>query len=118
MSLGHSAPCVVVRVVFVFRAIVGDALDHYLGIVAAGEGALRVGPIVLGLAFVVAGHSAFMLSVVAKVSGRFRRVFINHEITESVDGVAFLRVSCIGGGPATENERGPCRGGAGFDGVE
>src|SRR5882762_7436514 len=60
--------CVVIRVVLIFRPVVGDALNHDFGGVAAGEGALRVCPIVLGLAFVVAGHRPFTLSVVAKVS--------------------------------------------------
>jgi len=40
---------------FFVTAVVRDALDDDLGIVTAGEGALGVSPIVLGLAFVVRG---------------------------------------------------------------
>ena len=43
LSLHDGMPCIVNRIAFVVRTVVGDALDHYLGIVAAGEGALRVG---------------------------------------------------------------------------
>jgi len=57
--------CVILRIVFIFRAVVGDALNHDFGIVAASEGALRVGPIVLGLAFVVAGYPPWAFLVVA-----------------------------------------------------
>ena len=58
-------PCVVIRIVFIFRAVVGDALNHDFGIVAASEGALRIGPIVLGLAFVVAWHLPWAFLVVS-----------------------------------------------------
>ena len=65
LGLRDGVPCVVIRIVFIFRAVVGDALNHDFGIVAASEGALRVGPIVLGLAFVVAGHRPWAFLVVA-----------------------------------------------------
>jgi len=90
LSFRNGVPCVIIRIVFVFRAIVGDALDHYFGVVAAGEGALGVGPIVFGLAFVVAGCSPLTLPAVAKVPGRFGRVFVNRKIAEGVDRIAFL----------------------------
>ena len=64
-SFRDSVARVVNRIVFVFRAIVGDALDDDFGVVAASESALRVGPIVLGLAFVVAGHRPWAFLVVA-----------------------------------------------------
>ena len=90
LSLRHRAPCVIIRIVFVFRAVVGDALNDDFGIVAAGEGALRVGPIVFGLAFVVAGNGPSSFLGFAKVAGRFGRVFVNREIAERVDRIAFL----------------------------
>src|SRR5260370_36191005 len=76
--------------VFFVASVVGDALDHDFGIVAAGEGALRVSPIVFGLAFVVSRGRALALSVVTRVPGRFGRVFVNCEIAERVNRVAFL----------------------------
>ena len=65
LSLRDGVPRVVIRIVFVFRAVVGDALNHDFGIVAASEGTLRVGPIVFGLAFVVVGHRPWAFLVVA-----------------------------------------------------
>jgi len=38
------SPRVVIRIVFIFRAVVGDALNHYFGIVAAGQCALSRTP--------------------------------------------------------------------------
>ena len=40
MSLPHCVPCVINRIAFVVRAIVGNALDDYFGVVAAGEALL------------------------------------------------------------------------------
>lgn len=55
LALGfrHGVAGVVIGVLFVLRAICSNALDDEFGIVAAGKCALRVGPIVLRLAFVV-----------------------------------------------------------------
>jgi hypothetical protein len=43
---------IVERVVFIFRAVVGDALHDFLRVVAAGEGAFRLRPITFRLAAV------------------------------------------------------------------
>ena len=56
LGLHDGKPRVVIRIVFIFRAVVGDALNHYFGIVAAGQGALRIRSIVLGLALVPATY--------------------------------------------------------------
>src|SRR6266567_4525305 len=90
LSFRHGVARVVIRIVFVVRAVVGYALNNDFGIVAAGEGALRISPIVLGLALVVVGHQPLAFLVLAKVSRRFGRVFVNREVTERVDGIAFL----------------------------
>ena len=60
------------------------------GVVATGEGAFRVRPIAFGLAFVVTQRRPVPLLVLAKVSRRFGGVFVNREIAERVDCVAFL----------------------------
>ena len=81
---------VVFGIRLVLRAIVRDALDYDFGIVATGQGALRVRPIVFGLALVVGWQRPLPLLVVPKVSRRFGRVFVNGEVAESVDRIAFL----------------------------
>ena len=90
MSLRDSVPCVVIRIVFIFRAVVGDALNHDFGIVAASERTLRVGPIVLGLGFVLVGHRPWTFLSVAQMPGCFERIFMSREIAERVDRIAFL----------------------------
>ena len=89
-SLHHRMPGVITWIVFVIRAVVGDALNDDFGIVAAGEGALRVGPIVLGLAFMFGGHRSSPFLGLAKVAGCFGRVFVDREVAERIDGIAFL----------------------------
>ena len=69
---------------FFVAAVISNALDDDLGVVATGEGAFRVGPIAFGLAFVVTGHRSLPLLVLAKMTGCFGRVFVNHEIAERV----------------------------------
>src|SRR5216683_7063074 len=49
LSLHNCVPCVIIRIVFSVRAVVGDALDHDFGGVTAGEGALRKSPVMFGL---------------------------------------------------------------------
>jgi hypothetical protein len=71
LSPRHRPPCVIIRIVFVFRAVVGDPLDDDFGIVTTGKGALRVGPILFGLAFVVAGNGPSSFLGFAKMAGRF-----------------------------------------------
>jgi hypothetical protein len=78
----NGAPSVVIRIGFIVRAVIGDALNHDFGIVAAREDALRVGPIVLGLAFVFAGHRPQAFLVVAYMPGCFGGIFMNREIAE------------------------------------
>ena len=90
LGFRDSMPRIVNRIVFVFPAIVGDALNDHFGVVATSESAFRIGPIVLGLAFVVAGHRPRAFLVVAKMPGRFGRIFMNREIAERVDRIAFL----------------------------
>ena len=85
-----SVSCVIVRIVFSVRAIVGDALDHDFGIIATGEGAFRVSPIVFGLAFVVARNGPPSFLGLAKMAGRFGRVFGDREVAERVDRIALL----------------------------
>ena len=63
LGLDDGMPCIVIGIVFIFRAIVGDTLNYYIGIVAAGEGAFSVSPILFGLAFVVGVHFPLALSV-------------------------------------------------------
>lgn len=113
LCLCDSMPCVIDRIGFVFRAVAGDALDHDFGVVTTGEGALRVGPVVLGLALMVARHGPLALSVVARVPGCLGRVFVNCEIAERVNGVAlvaglddeFLREFTVGESRQTQHAR-------------
>jgi hypothetical protein len=56
LSLVYREPRVVERVVFIFRAVVGDALHDFLRVVAAGEGAFRIRPITFRLAAVSGGR--------------------------------------------------------------
>lgn len=72
LGLRHGAASVVFGVGFILCAVVSDALDDYFGVVAACEGALRIGPIAFGLAFVVARHRPLPLLVFAKVTWGFR----------------------------------------------
>ena len=58
LSLDDGMPCVVIRVGFVVRAIVGNTPGDYFWIVTTGEGTFGVSPIVLRLAPVVGGHGA------------------------------------------------------------
>src|SRR5579859_2887421 len=88
--LFHRVTGVVIGICFILRAVVSNALDHYFWVVAPGEGALRVGPIVLGLAFVVVGKRAPSFLGLAKVSRCFGRIFGDHEIAEGVDRIAFV----------------------------
>src|ERR1700733_3043204 len=70
--------------------MVGNAEYYYFGVVAAGEGTFRVGPIVLGLALLVAGCCPPTALVAVSMLRRFRRVFVNREIAERVDCFALL----------------------------
>ena len=90
MRFGDRANGIILWIVFVVRTVVGDALDHDFGVVASGEGALRVGPIVFGLAFVVAGNGPSSFLRFAKVAGCFRRVFVDREVAEPANRIAFL----------------------------
>ena len=60
--------CVIFRLRLIRGSVVGDALDYYFGVVAPGEGAFGVGPIVLGLAPLT---SARVPLGVTQVAGRF-----------------------------------------------
>jgi hypothetical protein len=75
---------------FFVAAVISNALDDDLGVVATGEGAFRVRPIAFGLAFVVTRRRPVPLLVLAKVSRSFGGVFVNREIAERVDCVAFV----------------------------
>ena len=79
LSPRYRPACVIIRIVFVIRAVVGDPLDDDFGIVTTGQGALRVGPILFGLAFLVAGNDPPSFLGLAKVSRRFGGVFVNRE---------------------------------------
>ncbi len=70
-------------------AKVSDSLDHYFWVVTAGEGALRIRPVMFGLAFVVTGHRPIALLVLAKMPGCFGGVVVNREIAKRVDRIAF-----------------------------
>lgn len=80
LRFAYGKPCVVGRVVFVFRAVVCDALNYYLGIVAAGEGAFGEGPIAFGLTFVPARQGPWAFFALAQMPWRFRCVFVNPEV--------------------------------------
>src|SRR5712692_5716528 len=88
LSLHDSESGVVVRIGFIVRAIVGDTLDYNFGIVAAGEGAFGVSPILFGLAFVTVRDFPLAFPIVAYMPLRFGRVFVDREIAERVGGVA------------------------------
>src|SRR5271156_1517879 len=90
LGLRHGAASVVFGVRFILCAVVGDALNDDFVIVAAGEGALGVSPIVFGLALVFAGNGPSSFLAFAKVAWRFGGVFVNREIAERVDRIAFL----------------------------
>jgi hypothetical protein len=62
----HDSVSSVVQGIGLFIAtVVGDPLNDFLLVVAAGEGAFGVSPILFGLAFVVGVHFPLALSVVA-----------------------------------------------------
>jgi hypothetical protein len=82
LSLRAGVPCVVIRIVFIFRAVVGDALNHDFGIVAASERTLRVRPIVFGLALVVGWHRLVS--------------FLTVERTETFDFLLISVSFCVG----------------------
>src|SRR5260221_2986996 len=90
LSIHESVPGIMLGVVSVFGEVVSDALDNHFGIVAAGQSAIGVGPVVFGLAFAAGGHRPVAMPVVAKVPRRLGRVFVNREVAEGVDGIAFL----------------------------
>jgi len=90
LSLRDSVPCVVIRIVFIFRAVVGDAPNHDFGIVAASERTPRVGPIALGLGFVLVRQGPWTFLSVAQMPGCFERIVMSREIAERVDRIAFL----------------------------
>src|SRR5260221_87685 len=59
LSLHESVPGIILGVVFVFGAVVSDALDKHFGIVAAGQSALGGGPGVLGFLFIMFAARVF-----------------------------------------------------------
>jgi hypothetical protein len=90
LSFCDGAAWVIVRIAFVVRAVVSDALDGDFGVVASGEGALRVSPIMFGLALVVTGNIPSSFLGLAKIAGRSGRIVVNRESAERVDCIAFL----------------------------
>src|SRR5208283_91476 len=90
VCFSYGAACVILRIAFIFRSVVGDALDYDFGIVATGESAFCEGPIALGLAFVFSSHCPLPFLGVAYVSRCLGRVFLNREIARHVDRIAFL----------------------------
>jgi len=56
VGFGYGMACVILGIGLIVRAVIGDPLDYYFGVIAAGERAFRVRPIAFGLAFVVAGE--------------------------------------------------------------
>src|SRR5271156_5492740 len=90
LSLRDRTASVRFGVGFIVCAKVSDSLDHYFWIVAARKGALRVSPIVFGLAFVVARYRPPSLLSVGKMAWRFGGVFVNREVAERVDRIALL----------------------------
>ncbi len=90
LSFVYGEPGVVNGIAFVIAPKVSDPLDHYFWIVTAGEGALRICPVMFGLAFVVVGKRAPSFLGLAKVPRCFGRIFVDREIAERVDRIAFL----------------------------
>src|SRR6266436_4488881 len=71
LSFVDGEPGVVNGIAFVIAPKVSDSLDHYFWIVTAGEGALRICPVMFGLAFVVTRDGPLALFVLAKMPGCF-----------------------------------------------
>jgi len=90
LSLCNGVPSIIIWIGFIFRAVVGDALDYHFRVVTTGEGAFRVSPIAFGLALVVVGKRAPSFLGLAKVPRRFGWVFVNREFAGRVDCIAFL----------------------------
>jgi len=87
------------RVIFRLRLVrcpvVGDALDYYFGIVAAGEGALGVCPIVARIGSCGRWVWCAWLLVFGLNAETFGQVFFNREIAERVDRIASCRAWTI-----------------------
>src|SRR5437660_12404845 len=84
LSLGHSVSCVIDRIGFVFRAVVGNALDDEFGIVTPRQGAFCIGPIVLGLAQDGALSHWFASNLLVVVPTSVLRIDLELEIAEVV----------------------------------
>ena len=81
---------IVIRVSFILRSVIGDALDYYFRIVAAGEGALRIGPVMLGLAQWTRRRRSWRLRMVTRPEITFDRLGAEPEILEMIDAVRVL----------------------------
>ena len=70
LCLCDGVPCVINRIGFILRAVVGDALDNDFGVVAAGEGALGVGPVGLRFGECAGACVCLFVSLPAFLCGR------------------------------------------------
>src|SRR6266581_1980660 len=68
LSFLNRQPRVILRIVLVVGAVVGNALDDGFGVVAAVEGPFCEGPIIFGLALVVGGHGSLTFLTLDSVS--------------------------------------------------
>ena len=86
----HGVASIIFRISFIFGAVVGDALDHDFGIVAAGKRALGISPIVFRLALVHAQQRPLLSAAITNVAWRVRGFFWNCEISRGINFVCFL----------------------------
>ena len=84
LSLYDGMPCVVIRIGFVVRAIVGDTLGDEVWIVTTGESTFGVSPVMLRLAQPCTGSAIGPFSLFTALPGSVRRIHRNLEIPQMV----------------------------------
>ena len=88
LSLHNGVPRVIIRIVFSVRAVVGDSLDDFFWVVTSGEGALRIGPVMFGLAQRARLRRSWRLRMVARPEITLDRLGAEPEIVKMIDAVA------------------------------
>ena len=90
LRFGHGTASVRFRVVFFGTSIVGDALDDFFRVVTAGEGALRIGPVMFGLAQWARLRRSWRLRMVTRPEITLDRLGAEPEILEMIDALRVL----------------------------
>ena len=75
---------------FFGTSIVGNATDDFFRVVTAGEGALRIGPVMFGLAERARLRRIWSLRMVARPEITFDRLGAEPEVGQMIDPVGVL----------------------------